>query len=309
MKAAPQPAPPLRGTQELVDQMGWVIRRPALSLIEIAWRWLFGIPFLLVCWGQMRHLAVLLTPEAAGLNSLDAQNPWVALVQLGGVWGSYQPYVATVLHWLSPLAALAWIVISGVGRALLFRRLERGVRFRPVAMMVLQAALLALLAATFAGWYRSMQWVAANHITPGGDSDLVGYSVWAIFLSLGFFTLWALASWPVMIAPLLVLLEGRSAGAALVASFKLGKTFISKLMEINLVMGIAKMALIVLAMVFAAAPVPFSDQLGTGSMKFVWSGAVVFYLVANDYFQVVRIKSFVEFWRTFRGGRSAGELS
>ena len=26
-----------------------------------------------------------------------------------------------------------------------------------------------------------------------------------------------------------------------------------------------------------------------------------FYLVANDYFQVVRLKGFVEFWRSYRG--------
>ena len=35
-------------------------------------------------------------------------------------------------------------------------------------------------------------------------------------------------------------------------------------------------------------------------MHVVWAGAVVFYLVANDYFQIVRLKSFVEFWKTFR---------
>ncbi len=71
--------------------------------------------------------------------------------------------------------------------------------------------------------------------------------------------------------------------------------------EIDLVMGIVKLALIVLAMVFSAAPLPFSDQLGGDALHVVWAGAAVFYLVANDYFQVVRLKSFVEFWRTFRG--------
>jgi hypothetical protein len=40
--------------------------------------------------------------------------------------------------------------------------------------------------------------------------------MWAIFLSLGFFTLWALMSWALSIAPLLMLLEGRSALSALV---------------------------------------------------------------------------------------------
>jgi len=33
----------------------------------------------------------------------------------------------------------------------------------------------------------------------------------------------------------------------------------------------------------------------------VWAAATVFYLVANDYFHVVRLKGFVEFWRVFKG--------
>jgi hypothetical protein len=81
----------------------------------------------------------------------------------------------------------------------------------------------------------------------------------------------------------------------------LGRELTSKLMEINLVMGIVKLALIVLAMVFSAAPLPFSDELGSDAMHWVWAGATLFFLVASDYFQVVRLKSFVEFWRAFRG--------
>jgi hypothetical protein len=84
-------------------------------------------------------------------------------------------------------------------------------------------------------------------------------------------------------------------------SLRLGKAFTGKLAEINLVMGIIKLALIVLAMVFSAAPLPFSDELGGGALHVVWGASTAFYLVANDYFQVVRLKGFVEFWRSYRG--------
>ena len=69
-------------------------------------------------------------------------------------------------------------------------------------MIALQAAWLALFAVTFWGWFRSIQWAAATHITAVGEPDLVGYFIWAIFLSLGFFTAFALISWPLSIAPL-----------------------------------------------------------------------------------------------------------
>jgi hypothetical protein len=128
--------------------------------------------------------------------------------------------------------------------------------------------------------------------------------MWVIFLSLGFYTAWALVSWPLAIAPLLMLMEGRSAFSSLRESFRLGRSFTAKLVEINLVMGIVKLALIVLAMVLSAAPLPFSDQLGLGALHVLWAVAAVFYLVASDYFQVVRLKGFLEFWKMFRGERA-----
>jgi hypothetical protein len=167
-------------------------------------------------------------------------------------------------------------------------------------MIALQAAWLALLGATCWGWLRAIQWVAATHITPDAEPDLVGYSMGVIFLSLAFFTAWALVSWMLSIAPLVMLLEERSALSSLAQSLNLGKPFTSKLVEINLVMGIVKLALIVLAMVFSAAPLPFSDQLGGDALHAVWAISTVFYLVASDYFQVVRLKGFVEFWKMFR---------
>jgi len=173
-------------------------------------------------------------------------------------------------------------------------------RFRPFTMMVTQGAWLGLFALAVWGWLCSMQWVAATHINVMGEPDLVGYFIWAIFLSLGFFTAFALSSWPFSIAPLLVLSENRSIASALRESLRLGKPFAGKLVEINLVMGIAKLALIVVAMVFSAAPLPFSDELGEGAMHIVASASVVFYFVANDFFQVVRIKAFLVFSETFR---------
>jgi hypothetical protein len=299
-------APPLRGTQSLVGQMGWVFARPSLTVIEVGWRWLFGIPLLVVCWVEVQKILTALPPEAAGLGTIDPQNPWVAVVQLSDAWVLYQPHVVSVLRWLVPLAALAWVVISSFGRGLVLKRIHPGLRLRPVETIALQAAWLALLVAICGAWLRSMQWVAAVCIPPNGEPDLVSYSMGAIFLSLGFFTAWALVSWPLSIAPLLMLLEQRSAFSALGSSFRLGKGFTSKLVEINLVMGIVKLALIVVAMVLSAAPLPFSDQIGPDAMHVVWIAATVFYLVASDYFHVVRLKGFEEFWGMFRGGGSAG---
>lgn len=300
-------AAPVRGTQLLVEHMGEVLKRPSLTCIEILWRWLVGIPFLWIGWIETQRMLAVYPLENSGFNSIDAQNPWVATAQLAGVWAYYQPHVFTVLRWLLPAGAVAWVMASALGRNLLLMKMDRRVPFRPLGMIVLQAAWMALFALTILGWLRSMQWAAAAHIFIGGEPDLIGYFIWAICLSLAFFTAFALVSWLLTVAPLLMLLERRrSAVASLGQAFRLGKGFSGKLAEINLVMGIVKLALMVLAMVFSAAPLPFSDELGPAAMHLVWAGATVFYLVANDTFQVVRLKAFVEFWKVFRGPQ-AGE--
>jgi hypothetical protein len=297
-------AAPLRGTQSLVGQMGWVFQRPSLTAIEVVWRWLFGLPFLVVCWIQTRNILDELRPGSAGLSNFDPQNPWVAAAQLSNAWALYQSRVAAVLCWLLPLAALVWVVVSGLSRSFILKRMDSTLPFHPVAMIALQAAWLAFFALTCWGWLRSMQWVASTHITPNAEPDLIGFAVWVIFLSLGFFTAWALLSWALSVAPLVMLLENRSALSALGQSLRLGRPMTAKLVEINMVMGIVNLALLVLAMVLSAAPLPFGDQLGSEALHAVWAVATVFYFVASDYFQVVRLKGFQEFCKMFRGSES-----
>jgi hypothetical protein len=299
---------PVRGTQLLVEHIGDVFKHPSLLGIEIAWRWLFGIPFLLVCAKQAQQILAAYPLQSSGFDAIGWQNPWLASVQLGEVGAYYAPHVLAVLRWLVPAAALAWVVISGLGRNLLLMRMRSRdsgegvppVPFRPIAIIALQASWLILLGFTFWGWLWSLQWAAATHIPSIGEPDLVGYFVWAIFLSLAFFTAFALASWPLSIAPLLALLEKRSVLSSLRQSFRLGKPFTSKLAEVNLVMGIVKMSLMVLALVFSAAPLPFAQELGSSATHAAAAGSLFIYCVANDFFQVVRLRAFLDFWQVYR---------
>jgi hypothetical protein len=296
---------PVRGTQSFVGQMAWVFLRPSLTGLEAAWRWLIGVPLLWVCWQQGQRVLADVPVENTGLASVNWLDPWTASIKVAESWEMYQPHVVAVLRWLVPAAALAWMVISGVGRNLVLMRMERGLRFRPFAMIVLQGAWLALLLVTCWSWWASINWAAARHIGNGSDPDLVGYFIWVIFLSLGFFSMWALVSWLVTIAPMLSLLENRSVFSALGESLRLGKTLTGKLVEINLVMGIVKLMLLVVGMVFSAVLLPFSQQVGMSTLHVEWMIVSVCYLIVGDYFQVVRLKGYVEMWRIYRGAHAA----
>src|ERR1700678_1566352 len=126
-----------------------------------------------------------------------------------------------------------------------------------------------------------------------------------MFLSLVSFVLWALLSWTLAMAPLLFFLEGNmrpgTSLRALFRSFKLGKTLSGKLMEVSLVLAIVKIMLIVLDMVFSAAPLPFASEFGPDALHVVYVVVFVGFLVGNDFFHVVRLRSFRELWRHYRG--------
>jgi hypothetical protein len=117
-------------------------------------------------------------------------------------------------------------------------------------------------------------------------------------LTLGLFTLWAVVSWVLSVAPLLAMLRGLGVRASLAAAFRLGPLK-GKLVEINLVMGIVKIALIVLAMVFSATPLPFESVTTPEFLTWWWIGVGVLYFIASDFFHVARLVGYLHLWRAF----------
>jgi hypothetical protein len=321
-----QRASKLRATQSLVSHMTFVWRHPSLVLIEAGWRWIFGVPFLLVAWAQAQRILAQIPPVSVGLDRLDWQNPWLSTVILADAIGRYQPAVIGVLRWLLPVGVIGWAIVSGLGRMLLLGRMsasdpvsgpvsDRAGRspFRLLpGYIVLQGLWMMALLGCLWLWYRAVGWASATHITNGAQPELVGYLCWLIFLSLGIYVLWALLSWTLAVAPVLLLLEkdGVADGSggtgsssplrALVGGFRLGRELSGKLMEVSLVLAIVKIMLIVLDMVFSAAPLPFADEFGADALHVTYVVVFVCFLMGNDFFHVVRLRSFQQLWRHYR---------
>jgi hypothetical protein len=100
------------------------------------------------------------------------------------------------------------------------------------------------------------------------------------------------------VAPLLAMLRNLGARASLTAAFRLGPVR-SKLVEINLVMGIVKIALVVLALVFSACPLPFESVATPEFMTWWYVAVTLLYFVASDFFHVVRLVSYLELWKAY----------
>ena len=293
-----------RGTQSFVHILARCWHRPSLLARELLWRWSFGIPLLALLWfeGQRIWLETAARLHGTGIFEFSLGYPMQGVVQVADAIAVLRPPVRNTAQWLLPLAMLAWSIAAGLGRNLVLRRYAPALPWRPVRMILLQLIRIVALVASFGIWYTAIHW-AANYslsVAPasGGVADepnLVLYCALVIIFSLGMFTVWALLSWVFSIAPLLAVLEDRSLTSSLLRSFRLGP-LAGKLVEINLVMGIVKLALIVLAMVFSATPLPFEAEVHGGALYAWWAGVTVLYIVASDFFQVARIVAFVELW-------------
>ncbi|MGI8771986.1 MAG: hypothetical protein ACR2JE_11165 [Acidobacteriaceae bacterium] len=292
----------MRGTQSLVHIIGACWARPGILARELAWRWLFGIPLLAVLYyAGVRLLAVLLAAHT-GITDFSLEDPIAAAGVIAASSAAITPELLRIASWAAPLLAIGWAVASGVGRSFVLRRLAPRTRFAPASTMgtliLLQLARILALGGSVVGWFAAVRW-AAHRTLAVAEPNLVAYCAWVICLSLGIFTLWALFSWVFSVAPLLAVLEGRGVLDSLAASLRLGPLR-GKLVEINLVLGIVKLALIVLAMVFSAIPLPF-EAVMTGTPLYLWWVAVtILYLVASDFFQIAQLAAFIEFWSLYR---------
>jgi hypothetical protein len=305
----------VRGAQSFVHTITVCWGRPSLVALEVAWRWLYGIPAVALVYFQVRAILLAATsgtldPARLGLDRTLLADPVGALsADPLGAAGKFSSAIALVkpdlIHvaaWLLPLLIVTWIVVSSVGRTLVLRRADPALYARPVTLMLLQMLRMAALCGIFWVWYSVIAWSSRyainDAIAAGAEPNLVLYCAMVIVSTLGFFTLWAFLSWYLSVAPLLAMLRNIGVGASLVAATRLGPLK-GKLIEVNLVMGIVKIALIVLAMVFSATPLPFQDVTTPEFLAWWWAGVTLLYVLWSDFFHVGRLVAYLNLWRAF----------
>lgn len=308
---------PVRGTQSFVGTLSSVWKRPSLTAMEIAWRWSFGAPALALVLFKLR--AVLLTatggtldPARLGLDRVLLNDPVGALsADPMGAAGKFAraialvaPGVEHVARWLVPLILLGWVVQSAVGRTMVLARVEPMMKLRVGTVLVLHALRIAALCGVWWVWFSLLGWssrvAVLGPIAAGAEPNLVLYCGLTIVFSLGVFSAWATVSWVLHMAPLLAMLRDVGPFASLAATLRLGAVR-AKLVEINLVLGIVKIALVVLFMVFSASPLPFESVESAAFLAFWWGLVALLYLAWSDFFHLARLVGYLALWRQFGG--------
>lgn len=300
----------LRGTQSFVRVMQWCWQHPTAVALEVLWRWMFGgitiwlvltrvVPVVLGSLGGRAGVSRL------GLDRMTLLDPANVALRVAEVSGLVLPGLLSLAVWLGPLLLVLWIVLSTAGRMLVLRQVDRGLYQRPVTVAMLQLLRLVAFGTVLGLWGGLVRWAGlttvAGPLARGEDPALVSYFAVVILGTLLLFVLWALLSWSFSLAPLLAVRADAGVVESLRQSLLGGGPLRMKLIEINLVMGVVKVALMVLFMVFSATPLPF-ESVTTPAFLFWWTSAIgVLYFVASDFFHVARQVAYLELWQAYKG--------
>lgn len=279
----------VRGTQSFVRIMAAIFKRPGLVAIEIAWRLVAWLPSLVLTGIALRALGMDIhfgsyagsTPTAP--FGWEALRSWFDILMHGGFIVGFQ-YKALLV---SLALVLGWAVLCGFVRSIILRRLEPQLSANLKAAISL-TILRVLAFLIFVGawlWMLAMLWFG---MVLRQDPSYVPAFALAVIGTLILFMLWSVVSWIFPLATTLAMLQRLSLAQSLRAAWHSGRLR-SKLIEINLVMGIVKVCLLVLAMVFSACPLPFSNVATQQFLNWWWFGCFLFWVVSSDYFHVVRV--------------------
>jgi len=228
--------------------------------------------------------------------------PAAAIANLRSVADVLWAWAWPMLRWMVPSVVVLWLFVAALGRTVVLRRLDGTLQSRRFAVLVLGALRAGLLAVVWGVWLCGVGVAVRISITgPAsrqGEPSIVLFCAMLIVGSLAVYVVWAAVDWPLYLAPLLAMQLGLGPGSALKAA--IGSTSVrGKLIEINMVMNIVRIALIVLAMVFSASPLPFSSVETQTFLNCWWGGVGLVYLGMSDYFHVVRSAAYLSLWRAY----------
>ncbi|MFP5266060.1 MAG: hypothetical protein ACLGQU_01735 [Acidobacteriota bacterium] len=308
-KKAESEGPPgrVRGTQFFVGVMTEVWHRPSLSVLEILWRWSAGAPALALAGWRVWRISQGGPPDVhldtSALQAMTVFQPVAALSAIHAAWAAVLPAAESLAAWLLPLAAFLWLVMATLGRTAVLRRLDKTLAAQRRTLLGLYALRSTLLTGAWMLWAGLVRQAGVIAITApaakGADPDLVLYSALLICGSLLVYVLWAVVNWPLQLAPLLAMQLKLGVGASLRSALGSRRAG-GKLLEVNLVMSIVKIALLVLAMVFSACPLPFANLESPAFLRLWWVGVILLYMASLDYFHVVQSVAHLRLWRAMR---------
>jgi hypothetical protein len=229
-----------------------VVRRPALVLAEIAWRWAFGLASL-----ALIALTCLLFFASIRVNDAELQlarsgSPWIAADVLARIIAANKAPLLRGMAVLVPGIALLWTVAAAVGRLITTPRFVAASPHRASssfrALLGISFLRAALMLALIAGYFGCALIAAEVSNLSGGAPGAVVQAFLLVFLPLFLLVMlaWGALNWLFSIAPIFAVRDGRSTLASFADSVRMFGAHKRDFIAIGSAYGLAKSIAIVI---------------------------------------------------------------
>jgi len=279
---------------ETPSRAGWRLARdnPKLVLIEVIWRWSFGLAALLLflqAFASVLRRVTISDADWAALHNLDLHDtPYAAARVIYLFWKVF----CIVLALLLPAIAFLWTAAAAWGRAATLKILQkRSNTFAVAGLTVLRVLLvLAAVLVTVLVVMGAVTIATRPPYSPEQPNWLLYLAIWFIALPL-ILIVWAILNWAFSLAPLFAAQEQKGALASLAATFRSlrrnGRAYWSVSGFYGTLRGVALISVILLGIVLGAL----------GSSAIILALLIVLalaYFAVADFLYVARLAAYLQ---------------
>jgi hypothetical protein len=288
----------------LRDGFREVLNDPGLLLIEIAWRWSFGVIAFFVFALSVFLVLGGITGDPHRLEALVALSPWQLAQKLAASVATIGLKLLRVTVAAGLILSLSWIVLSSAGRHATLARhaLAPGATLR--ACFALNAARAAITVASIIAWMAAG--VFAGFVGASGHAATPDFASMAAILLptlLVIVAVWVTMNWYLSLAPLFP--EETWIGS-IVSAWHWCRANRDELFEISIAITVIRAMLLVIALMlsFAVSAVVTNVRVVVADLLAVG----LLYLLIADFFCVARLAAYARLrQREEEDSRALGE--
>lgn len=283
-----------RMNNETPSRAGWRLARenPKLVLVEVIWRWSFGLAALLLLLqaiASILHRVTISDADWAALHNLDLHETPNAVAKI--LYLSWKVF-CLVLAVLLPAMAVLWIAAATWGRAATLKILQKRSNTTAVAGLTLLRVLLFLFTMIVA----VLTVVGADMLATRPpynpeEPDLLLYLAIVLIALPLIIIVWSILNWVLSLAPLFAVQEQKGTFASLAATFRSLRANARAYWSISGVYGTARGAALLAVIVLGV----FLGILGNNTIILALLIALMLaYFVLADFLYVARLAAYLK---------------
>lgn len=197
-----------------------VLADPAVYLIELLWRWSFGLGALAVLFVSLRHVLDALILTDADEAMLASRSPQIVLNALAGLMEQVGPQLANVLMFALPTLAVLWCLAATIGRGLTTRVLVRRLAYdygqnlpeqsHWPSMLGVHVLRVVMGLLVFIG-YTGASYISSSALGSVDSPNILVGALMFLMVFVPVFLAWTFVNWGVSMAPIFVVRDGSGA--------------------------------------------------------------------------------------------------